>query len=185
MLEVIIILMEVIIIFAEMIKNFVEVVKNFVEMVINLSEMVRRVAGRIWGIIGMVVGMATVKDRTLGTASSVGSIDGVVVVATAAYTLLIYISGRVCSAGRSINTMARRSSMLGGRGRVMGRRINIMLGSVSMLGGRDSTEGGRDSMEGANAQTLVVRVSSAVGSVRTKTIKKGSTEVLPLDVLLI
>lgn len=73
----------------EMIKNFVEVVINFAEMLINLSEMVRRVAGRIWGIIGMVVGMATVKDRNLGAASSVGSIDGVVVVATADYTLLI------------------------------------------------------------------------------------------------
>ena len=119
----------------------------------------------------MVVGMATVKDRTPGTASSVGSIDGVVVVATADYTLLIYISGRVCSVGRSINTMVRRSSMLGGRGCVMGRRINIILG--------------RGSMEGANAQTAVGRVSSAVGSVRTKAIKKGSTEVLPLDVLLI
>lgn len=55
-----------------------EVIIIFAEMVINLSEMVRRVAGRIWGIIGMVVGMATVKDRTLGTASSVGSIDGAV-----------------------------------------------------------------------------------------------------------
>lgn len=163
--------MEVIIIFAEM-------VKNFAEMVINLSEMVRRVAGRIWGIIGMVDSVATVKDRTLGTASSVGSIDGAVVVATADYTLLIYISGRVSSVGRSINTMARRSSMLGGRGCVMGRRINIMLG-------RGSTEDGRGSMEGANAQTLVVRVSSAVVRVRTKAIKKGSTEVLPLDVLLI
>lgn len=163
--------MEVIIIFAEMVKNFAEMVKNFVEVAINLSEMVRRVAGRIWGIIGMVVGMATVKDRTLGAASSVGSIDGVVVVATADYTLLIYISGRVCSVGRSINTMVRRSSMLGGRGCVMDRRINIMLG--------------RGSMEGANAQTAVGRVSSAVGSVRTKAIKKGSTEVLPLDVLLI
>ena len=185
MLEVVIILMEVIIIFAEMIKNFVEVVKNFAEVVINLSGMVRRVAGRIWGIIGMVDSVATVKDRTLGTASSVGSIDGMVVVATADYTLLIYISGRVCSVGRSINTMVRRSSMLGGRGRVMGRRINIMLGRVSTEGGTGSTEGGRDSMEGANAQTLVVRVSSAVGRVRTKAIKKGSTEVLPLDVLLI
>ena len=192
MLEVVIILMEVIknfvdvvIILMEVIINFVEVVINFAEMVINLSEMVRRVAGRIWGIIGMVVGMATVKDRTLGTASSVGSIDGVVVVATADYTLLLYISGRVCSAGRSINTMARKSSMLGGRGRVMGRRINIMLGRVSTEGGTGSTEGGRDSMEGANALTAVVRVSSAVGSVRTKAIKKGSTEALPLDVLLI
>lgn len=160
----VIFLMEVIIISAEM-------VINFAEMVINLSEMVRRVAGRIWGIIGMVVGMATVKGRTLGAASSVGSIDGVVVVATADYTLLIYISGRVCSVGRSINTMVRRSSMLGGRGCVMGRRINIMLGRVSM--------------EVTNAQTAVRRDSSAVGSVRTKAIKKGSTEVLPLDVLLI
>lgn len=159
-----IILMEVIIIFAEMVKNFVEVVINLSEMVINLSEMVRRVAGRIWGIIGSADSVATVKDRTLGAASSIGSIDGVVVVATADYTLLIYISGRVCSVGRSINTMARRSSMLGGRG---------------------SMEGGRVSMEVTNAQTAVVRVSSAVGSVRTKAIKKGSTEVLPLDVLLI
>lgn len=167
-----------VIILMEVIKNFVEVVINFAEMVINFSEMVRRVAGRIWGIIGMVVGMATVKDRTPGTASSVGSIDGVVVVATADYTLLIYISGRVCSVGRSINTMVRRSSMLGRRGCVMDRRINIMLGRVSM-------EDGTGSSEGANAQTLVVRVSSAVGSVRTKAIKKGSTEVLPLDVLLI
>lgn len=164
MLEVVIILMEVIIIFAEM-------VINFVEMVINLSEMVRRVAGRIRGIIGMVVGMATVKDRTLRTASSVGPIGGVVVVATADYTLLIYISGRVCSVGRSINTMARRSSMLGGRGCVMGWRINIMLGTATMEGGTGST--------------VVGKVGSAVGRVRTKAIKKGSTEVLPLDVLLI
>lgn len=181
----VIILMEVIIIFAEMVKNFVEVVINLSEMVINLSEMVRRVAGRFWGIIGMVVGMATVKDRILGAASSVGSIGGVVVVATADYTLLIYISGRASSVGRSINTMARRSSILGGRGRVMGRRINIMLGRVSVADGTGSMEGGRGSTEGTNAQTLVVRVSSAVRSVRTKTIKKGSTEVLPLDVLLI
>ncbi len=185
MLEVIIILMEVIIIFAEMVKNFVEVVINFAEMVINLSEMVRRVAGRIWGIIGSADSVATVKDRTLGAASSIGSIDGVVVVATADYTLLIYISGRVSSVGRSINTMARRSSMLGGRGCVMGRRINIMLGRVSVADGTGSMEGGRVSMEVTNAQTAVVRVSSAVGSVRTKAIKKGSTEVLPLDVLLI
>lgn len=163
MLEVVIILMEVIIIVAEMVKNFVEVVINFTEIVINLSEMVRRVAGRIWGIIGMVVGMATVKDRTLGTASSVGSIDGVVVVATAAYTLLIYISGRVCSAGRSINTMARRSSMLGGRGCVIGRRINIMLGSVSMEGGtrqhggRNGQHGGRNGQHGGRERANVSR----------------------------
>ena len=181
----VIILMEMIKNFVEVVINFVEVVINLVEVVINLSEMVRRVAGRSWGIIGMVDRVATVKDRTLGAASSVGSIDGVVVVATADYTLLIYISGRVSSAGRSINTMAKRSSMLGGRGRVMGRRINIMLGSVSMEGGTGSMEGGRVSMEVTNAQTLVGRVSSAVGSVRTKAIKKGSTEVLPLDVLLI
>ena len=192
MLEVVIILMEVnknfvevVINLAEMVINFVEVFKNFAEMVINLSEMVRRVAGRIWGIIGSADSVATVKDRTLDTASSDSSIDGVVVVATADYTLLIYISGRVSSVGRSINTMAKRSSMLGGRGRVMGRRINIMLGSVSMEGGTGSMEGGRVSMEVTNAQTLVGRVSSAVGSVRTKAIKKGSTEVLPLDVLLI
>lgn len=178
-------MLEVVIILMEVNKNFVEVVINLSEMVINLSEMVRRVAGRSWGIIGMVDRVATVKDRTLGAASSVGSIDGVVAVATADYTLLIYISGRVSSAGRSINTMAKRSSMLGGRGRVMGRRINIMLGSVSMEGGTGSMEGGRVSMEVTNAQTLVGRVSSAVGSVRTKAIKKGSTEVLPLDVLLI
>lgn len=174
----VIILMEVIIIFAEMVKNFVEVVINFVEMVINLSEMVRRVAGRIWGIIGRADSVATVKDRTLGAASSVGSIDGAVVVATADYTLLIYISGRVGSAGRSINTMVRRSSMLGGRGCVMGRRINIMLGRVSM-------EGRRVNMVVTNAQTAVRRDSSAVGRGRIKAIKKGSTEVLPLDVLLI
>lgn len=174
-----------VIILMEVIINFAEMVIKFAEIVINLSEMVRRVAGRIWGIIGMVIGMATVKDRTLGAASSVGSIDGVVVVATADYTLLIYISGRVSSVGRSINTMVRRSSMLGGRGYVMGRKINIMLGRGSMEGGRGSMEGGTGSMEGANAQTAVRRDSSAVGSVRTKAIKKGSTEVLPLDVLLI
>ena len=95
------------------------------------------------------------------------------------------ILGRVSSVGRSINTMAKRSSMLGGRGCVMGRRINIMLGRVSVADGTGSMEGGRVSMEVTNAQTLVGRVSSAVGSVRTKAIKKGSTEVLPLDVLLI
>ena len=145
LMEVIKNFVDVVIILMEVIINFVEVVINFAEMVINLSEMVRRVAGRIWGIIGMVVGMATVKDRTLGTASSVGSIDGVVVVATADYTLLIYISGRVSSVGRSINTMARRSSMLGERGCVMGRRINIMLG-------RGSTEGANGQHEGRNWQ---------------------------------
>lgn len=174
----VIILMEVIIIFAEMVINFVEMVINFAEMVINLSEMVRRVAERISVIIGRVAGMATVKSRTRGAAGNIGYIAGAVVVATGVYTLLIYIGGRVSSVGRSINTMARRNSMLGGRGCVMGRRINIMLG-------RGSMEGGRGSMEVTNAQTAFVRVSSAVGSIRTKAIKKGSTEVLPLDVLLI
>lgn len=174
-----------VIILMEVIINFAEMVIKFAEIVINLSEMARRVAGRIWGIIGMVVGMATVKDRTLGTASSVGSIGSVVVVTTADYTLLIYISGRVSSVERSINTMARRSRMLGGRGCVMGRRINIMLGRVSVADGTGSMEGGRVSMEATNAQTAVRRDSSAVGSVRIKAIKKGSTEVLPLDVLLI
>ena len=178
-------MLEVAIILMEVIKNFVEVVINLAEMVINLSKMVRRVAGRIWGIIGRADSVATVKDRTLGAASSVGSIDGVVVVATADYTLLIYISGRVSSVGRSINTMVRRSSILGGRGYVMGRKINIMLGRVSVADGTGSMEGGRVSMEVTNAQTAVRRDSSAVGSVRTKAIKKGSTEVLPLDVLLI
>ena len=68
---------------------FMEVIIIFAEMVKNLSEMVRRETGRIWGIIGRADSVATVKDRTLGTASSVGSIGGVVVVATADYTLLI------------------------------------------------------------------------------------------------
>ena len=86
----VIILMEVIKNFVEVIKNFAEMVINFAEIVINLSKTVRRVAGRSWGIIGRVVGMATVKDRTPGAASSVGSIDGAVVVATEDYTLLIY-----------------------------------------------------------------------------------------------
>lgn len=129
--------------------------------------------------------MASVKDRILGAASSVGSIGGAVVVATADYTLLTYISGRVSSVGRSINTMVRRSSMLGGRGCVMGWRINIILRRVSMEGERGNMEDGRGSMVVTNAQTLVWRVGSAVGSIRIKAIKKGSTEVLPLDVLLI
>lgn len=159
----VIILMEVIIIVAEMVINFAEMIINFAEMVIKLSEMVRRVAGRIWGIIGMVVGMATVKDRILGAASSVGSIGGAVVVATADYTLLIYISGRFSSIGRSFNTMARRSSMLGGRGCVMGRRINAMLGRGSMEGangqhggrkgqheGRERANGGRECSDKGN-----------------------------------
>ena len=101
--------------------------------------------------------MASVKDRILGAAGSVGSFGGAVVVATAVYTLLIYISGRVG---------------------LVGRRINIMPGRVNMVDGRVC-------MVVANAKAVVGRVSSAVGRVRTKAIKKGSTEVLPLDVLLI
>lgn len=176
----VIILMEVIIIFAEMVKNFAEMVKNFVEVAINLSEMVRRVAGRIWGIIGRVVGMATVKDRTLGAASSVGSIGGAVVVATADYTLLIYISGKVSSVGRSINTMARKSSMLGGRGRVMGRRINIMLGRGSteggngQHGGREGQHGGRERANGGRESKLGSRECSDKGN------KKGEYRSTPL-----
>lgn len=165
MLEVVIILMEMIKNFVEVVINFVEVVINLVEVVINLSEMVRRVAGRIWGIIEMVVGMATVKDRTLDTASSDSSIDGVVVVATADYTLLIYISGRVSSAGRSINTMARRSSMLGRRGCVMGWRINIILGRVSSVGRSINTMAKRSSMLGGRGRVMGRRINIMLGSV--------------------
>lgn len=104
-----------------------------------------------------MAGMATVKDRTRGAASSVGSIGRAVVVATAVYTLFIYTGGKVS---------------------MVSRRINTMLGRVCM-------KGGTGSMEVANAKAVVGRVSSAVGRVRTKAIKKGSTEVLPLDVLLI
>ena len=164
-------MLEVVIILVEMVINLAEVIIIIVEIIIIFVEVVRRVAERISVIIGMVAGMATVKSRTRGAAGSIGSIAGAVVVATADYTLLIYISGRVSSVGRSINTMVRRSSMLGGRGCVMGRRINIMLG--------------RNSMKGGTGSTVVGRVDSAVGSIRTKAIKKGSTEVLPLDVLLI
>lgn len=176
----VIILMEVIIIFAEMVKNFVEVVINFAEMVINLSEMVRRVAGRIWGIIGRVVGMATVKDRNLGAASSVGSIDGVVVVATADYTLLIYISGRVSSVGRSINTMTRRSSMLGGRGCVMGRRINILLG-MAHHGGRNGQHEGWKGQHGGHERANVGREGKLGGrECEDKGNEKGEYRSTPL-----
>lgn len=183
----VIILMEAVINFAEMVINFVEivinlseVVINFAEIVINLSEMVRRVAGRIWGIIGMVVGMATVKDRTLGTASSVDSIDGVVVVATADYTLLIYISGRVSSVGRSINTMARKSSMLGERGCVMGRRINIMLGRGSTEGG-NGQHGGREGQHGGRERANDGREGKLGGrECEDKGNKKGEYRSTPL-----
>lgn len=173
LMEVIKNFVDVVIILMEVIINFVEVIINFAEMVINLSEMVRRVAGRIWGIIGMVVGMAKVKDRTLGAASSVGSIGGVVVVATADYTLLIYISGRVGSAGRSINTMVGRSSMLGGRGCVMGRRINIMLGG-GQHGGRNEQHGGRERANGGQEGQLGGRECEDKGN------KKGEYRSTPL-----
>lgn len=166
MLKVVIILLEVIIIFAE--------------MVINLSEMVRRVAGRIWGIIGRADSVATVKDRTLGTASSVGSIGGAVVVATADYTLLIYISGRVSSVGRSINAMARKSSMLGGRGCVRGRRINIILGG-GQHGGRNEQHGGRNGQHGERERANVGREGKLGGREGSdKGNKKGEYRSTPL-----
>ena len=129
--------------------------------------------------------MATVKSRTRGAAGSIGYIAGAVVVATAVYTLLIYIGGSVCLVSRRINTMPGRGCMVGRRGNVEGRRVNMVGRRINIMLGRVSMEGGTGSKEGANAQTLVVRVSSAVGSVRIKAIKKGSTEVLPLDILLI
>lgn len=180
MLEVVIILMEVIKNFVEMVIILMEVIINFTEIVINLSEMVRRVAGRIWGIIGMVAGMATVKDRILGAASSVGSIDGVVVVATADYTLLIYISGRVSSVERSINTMARRSSMLGGRGCVMGRRINILLG-MAHHGGRNGQHEGWKGQHGGHERANVGREGKLGGrECEDKGNKKGEYRSTPL-----
>lgn len=141
----------------EVIIIFAEMVKNFVEVVIIFVEVVRRVAERIWEIIGRADSVATVKDRILGAAGSVGSIGRAVVVATAVYTLFIYTGGKVS---------------------MVSRRINTMLGRVCM-------EGGRVSREDANAQTAGRRVGSAVGSVWIKATKKGSTEVLPLDILLI
>lgn len=129
--------------------------------------------------------MATVKSRTLGTAGSIGYIAGAVVVATAVYTLLIYLGGSVCLVSRRINTMPGRGCMVDGRVCMVGRSGNVAGRRVNMVGRRINIMLVRGSMVIANAQTLVVRVSSAVGSVRTKAIKKGSTEVLPLDVLLI
>lgn len=149
-MEVVIILVEVVIIFAEMVIILAEVIIIIVEVVIIFAEMVRRVTERISVIIGRVAGRATVKSRTQGAAGSVGSIGGAVVVATAVYTLLIYIGGRVCTASRRINTML-----------------------------------GRGSMVVANAKAAGGKVGSAVGRIRIKATKKGSTEVLPLDVLLI
>lgn len=178
-------MLEIVIILMEVIKNFVEVVKNFVEIVINLSEMVRRVAEIISVIIGRVDGMETVKSRTQGAAGSVGSIGRAVVVATAVYTLLIYIGGSVCLVSRRINTMPGRGCMVGRRGNVEGRRDNVAGRRVNMVGRRINIMPVRGSMEVANAKAAVRKVGSAVGSVRTKAIKKGSTEVLPLDVLLI
>lgn len=150
-------LVEVIIIIVEVIINLAEVVINLAEVIINLVEMVRRVAERISVIIGRVIGMATVKDRTRGAAGSIGYIAGAVVVATAVYTLFIYTGGKVS---------------------MVSRRINTMLGRVCM-------KGGTGSMEVANAKAAVGKVGSAGESVRIKATKKGSTEVLPLDVLLI
>lgn len=80
-----------IIILMEVIINLAEVIIIIVEIIIIFVEVVRRVAERISVIIGMVAGMATVKSRTRGAAGSIGYIAGAVVVATAVYTLLIYI----------------------------------------------------------------------------------------------
>lgn len=178
-------MLEMVIILVEMVKKFVEVVKNFVEIVINLSEMVRRVAERISVIIGRVDSVATVKDRILGAASSVGSIGSAVVVATADYTLLIYIGWRGSTVGRGINAMPGRVCMVGRRGSMVGRRVNVAGRRVNMVGRRINIMLGRGSMVVANAKAVVGRVGSAVGRVRIKATKKGSTEVLPLDVLLI
>lgn len=136
--------------------------------------------------------MASVKDRILGAAGSVGSIGGAVVVATAVYTLLIYISGRGSTVGRGINAMPGRVNMVDGRGCMVGRRDNVAGRRVNMVGRRINIMLGRGSMVVANAKAVVGRVGPVVGrvgsageSVRTKATKKGSTEVLPLDVLLI
>lgn len=125
-----------------------------------------------------MTGIATVKSRTLGTASSVGSIGDAVVVATADYTLLIYIGGRVGLVGRRINIMLGRGCMVDERVCMVGRRDNVAGRMVNMVGRRINIMLGRGSMVVANAK-------AAVGRVRIKAIKKGSTEVLPLDVLLI
>lgn len=109
-------MLEVVIILVEMVIILVEVLIIFVEMVINLVEMVRRVAERFSVIIGRVAGMATVKDRTRGAAGSFGSIGDAVVVATADYTLLIYIGGRGSTVGRGINAMPGRVNMVDGKG---------------------------------------------------------------------
>ena len=162
----------------EVVINLAEIVIFFVEVVINLVGMVRMVAERISVIIGRVDSVATVKDRILGAAGSVGSIGGVVIVATADYTLLIYIGGKICLVSRKINTMLGRACMAGRRGNVAGRRVN-------MVGRRINTMPARGSMVVANAKAAVGRVGSAVGRVRIMATKKGSTEVLPLDVLLI
>lgn len=60
----------------------------------------------------------------------------------------------------------------------MSRKINIILVRGSMVVANAKAAVGKVS-------SAVGRVCSAVGSVWIKAIKKGSTEVLPLDVLLI
>lgn len=168
-----------------MVINLVEVIIIIVEVVIIFVEVVKKVTERISVIIGRVVGRATVKDRNPGVASSVGSIGGAVVVAAAVYTLLIYIGGRGSTVGRGINAMPGRVNMVDGKGCMVGIRGNVAGRRVNMVGRRINIMPVRGSMVVANAQTLVVRVNLAVGSVWIKAIKKGSTEVLPLDILLI
>lgn len=80
--------------------------------------------------------MASVKDRILGAAGSIGYIAGAVVVATAVYTLLIYIGGRVGLVGRRINTMPGRGCMVDGRVCMVGRRGNVEGRRVNMVGRR-------------------------------------------------
>lgn len=157
-------MLEVVIILVEMVINLTEVIIIIVEIIIIFVEVVRRVAERISVIIGMVAGMATVKSRTRGAAGSIGYIAGAVVVATAVYTLLIYIGGRVCLVSRKINIMLVRGNMVVANAKAAVGKVSSAVGKVG---------------------SVVGRVGSAVGSVRIKAIKKGSTEALPLDVLLI
>lgn len=107
----------------EVVINLVEMVIIFAEMVINLSKTVRRVAGRNWGIIGRADSVATVKDRTLGAASSVGSIGGAAVVATADYTL-INIYRRESQLGRKENQHYAREGQRGVQEGQYGRQEN-------------------------------------------------------------
>lgn len=67
----------------------------------------------------------------------------------------------------------------------MSWRINTMPGRGCMVDANAKAVVGRVGPAGGKVGSAVGKVGSAVGRVRTKAIKKGSTEVLPLDVLLI